>query len=155
MTEERSTVDISRYITRDPLDLQALLDETEDSGSGALAVFGGTVRELNEGRPVSGMTYDGHTSMGAKLLARLEAEAIQRFDVRRCRIMHRIGVLSLGETSVYVVVRSAHRASSFEAAKWAIDTLKEQLPVWKEEHYIDGDSRYLRGTPLDAEDDES
>lgn len=154
MIEENSAVDISRYITTEPLNLHALLDETEDVGCGALAVFGGTVRELNEGRPVSGMTYDGHTSMGAKLLARLEAEAIERFGVRHCRIMHRIGALALGETSVYVVVRSAHRASSFDAARWAIDTLKLELPVWKEEHYIDGESRYLRGTPLGSEGDE-
>ncbi len=155
MSAGEAELDISRYVTREPLDLDALLAETEDPGSGALAVFGGTVREMNDGRPVSGMTYDGHTSMGAKVLARLEEQAIERFGVRRCRIIHRIGALELGETSVYVVVRSAHRGSSFEAARWAIDTLKEELPVWKEEHYIDGESRYLRGTPLGSEDDES
>lgn len=143
------TESITRYITSEPLDLQRLLDETEDVGSGALAVFGGTVRENNEGRRVSGMTYDGHPSMGAKVLAELERETIERFGVRRCRIMHRIGPMRLGETSVWVVVRDAHRGPALQAAQWAIDALKERVPVWKEEHYTDGESRHLAGTPLD------
>jgi molybdopterin synthase catalytic subunit len=143
MTEE-----IAQYITEKPLELGRLLAETEDRGSGALAVFGGTVREVNEGRPVDGMTYDGHPSMAAKVLAQLEAQAIEDFGVRRCRIMHRVGPMSLGETSVWVVVRAAHRGPAMDAARWAIDALKERLPVWKEEHYTDGGSRHLDGTPL-------
>ena len=142
------TDQISRYITEAPLDLGQLLAETEDDGSGALAVFGGTVRDVNDGRPVDGMTYDGHPSMAAKVLAELEAQAVQEFGVRQCRIMHRIGPMKLGETSVWVVVRAAHRGPAMDAARWAIDTLKERLPVWKEEHYIDGESRHLAGTPL-------
>lgn len=145
---------IERYITHEPLRLERLLEETEDDGSGALAVFGGTVRDTNDGRPVNGMTYDGHPSMAAKALAELEREAKDRFGVRRCRIMHRIGPMTLGETSVWVVVRDAHRGPALEAARWAIDTLKERLPVWKEEHYIDGESRHLDGTPLDVPQDD-
>jgi len=143
MTEE-----IERYITEAPLDLATLLAETEDDGSGALAVFGGTVRNKNDGRPVDGMTYDCHPSMAAKALIALEKQVIEDFGVRRCRIVHRVGPMKLGETSVWVVVRSAHRGPAMDAARWAIDTLKVRLPVWKEEHYIDGESRHLDGTPL-------
>ena len=137
-----------RWITEEPLDLNALLDETADPACGAVVAFGGLVREQNEGRAVSGMTYDAHVTMAARTLEALEQEVLERFDVRRCRIVHRIGALKLEEASVWVVVRSPHRRAAFEAGQYAIDTLKERLPVWKEEHYVEGESRHLDGTPL-------
>jgi molybdopterin synthase catalytic subunit len=131
-----------------PLDLDALLRETEDDASGALVIFSGTVRNENEGRPVDGMTYEAHVAMAEKVLRELEQEVLSRFPVRRCRIVHRIGALALGEVSIYVVVRAGHRGEAFDAARYGIDEAKLRVPIWKEEHYIDGDSRYLDGTPL-------
>lgn len=139
-----------RWVTEAELDLNELLAETEDPSCGALAVFAGTVREQNEGRPVTGMTYEAHPVLAARTLQALETEALERFDIARCRIVHRTGAMSLGDTSVLVVVRSAHRRASFEAAQWAIDTLKERAEVWKHEHYVDGDSAYLGGTSIAA-----
>ena len=138
----------TRWITSEPLDLDALLAETADPRCGALAIFGGLVREQNDGRPVSGMTYDAHVVLAAKTLAELELEVRERFGVEQCRIVHRTGPLQVEEASVYVVVRSAHRRAGLRAAEYAIDTLKERLPVWKEEHYVDGPSRFLAGTAL-------
>jgi molybdopterin synthase catalytic subunit len=140
-----------RWITTSPLQSETLLAETADPRCGALVVFGGTVREHNEGRPVDGMHYDAHIELAARTLAALEAEVCERFGVLHCRVQHRIGALALEELSVLVVVRSAHRAAAFEAGRYAIDTLKERLPVWKHEHYTDGDARYLDGTPLTPE----
>lgn len=139
------------WITEDPLDLNALIQETEDESCGALVIFSGTVRNQNEGQPVSGMTYEAHVELAAKVLQDLEAEVRQKFGVPQCRIVHRIGALALGDVSVYVVVRAPHRGPAFEAGRYAIDELKQRVPVWKEEHYIDGASRYLDGVPLRRE----
>ena len=94
------------------------------------------------------MTYEAHVALAEKVLQDLEAEVLARFPVRQCRIVHRIGPLALGEVSVYVVVRAGHRGEAFDAARYAIDETKQRVPIWKEEHYVDGASRYLDGTPL-------
>lgn len=144
---------MGRWVTEDPLLLDPLLAETEDDASGALIVFIGTVRNENEGRPVDGMTYEAHVSLAEKTLAELEADVVEKFDVRVCRIVHRIGALKLGEASVIIVVRGGHRAPAYDASRYAIDELKQRVPIWKEEHYIDGESRYLDGVPLRRKDE--
>jgi molybdopterin synthase catalytic subunit len=136
------------WIVEQPLELEPLLRETEDHASGALVIFYGTVRDENDNRPVGSMTYEAHVGLAEKMLQAIEAEAIEKFGVRRCRIQHRIGHLELGEPSVMIVVRAAHRAEAYAASRYAIDELKERAPIWKEEHYTDGDSRYLDGVPL-------
>lgn len=135
----------------DRLDLDSLLEETADPACGALVVFAGTVRNENRGRPVEALSYEAHRELAENILARLEEEVLERFDVRQCRLQHRTGTLAVGEPSVLVVVRAPHRDQAFEAGRWAIDELKERVPLWKEEHYADGDSRYLEGTPLRRE----
>ena len=143
---------MSRWILETPLDLAALLTETEDAASGGLVIFCGTVREENEGRPVTGMTYEAHVALAEKVLREIEAEVLDRFPARRCRIQHRIGSMQLGEISVIVVVRAPHRAEAFAGARYAIDAVKQRAPIWKKEHYVNGESRYLEGTPLQVED---
>jgi len=144
---------MGRWIVTEPLELAPLLVETDDHASGALVIFLGTVRGENEGQPVRGMTYEAHVSLAEKTLAAIEAEACAKFDVRRCRIQHRVGRLELGEPSVQIVVRAAHRAAAYDASRYAIDELKRRAPIWKEEHYVGGDSRYLDGVPLVKKDD--
>lgn len=139
---------MGRWILDAPLDLTPLLAETEDPACGALVVFVGTVRNENDGQPVEGMTYEAHISMAEKVLRQIEDEVLNRFDVRRCRIQHRIGTLRLGEPSVIIVVRAAHRAAAYDASRYAIDQIKQRAPIWKEEHYVTGASRYLDGVPL-------
>lgn len=139
---------MGRWVTETPLDLAALLAETDDPACGGLVVFGGTVRNENEGRPVRAVTYEAHIALAEKVLRELETEVLARFPVRHCRIQHRIGTLRLGEPSVYIVVRAGHRAEAFDAAEYAIDELKQRVPIWKEEHYVEGGSRYLDGVPL-------
>jgi molybdopterin synthase catalytic subunit len=139
---------MGRWILDTPLDLAPLLAETEDPACGALVVFVGTVRNENDGQPVEGMTYEAHVSMAEKVLRQIEDEVLNRFDVRRCRIQHRIGTLRLGEPSVIIVVRAAHRAAAYDASRYAIDAIKQRAPIWKEEHYVTGASRYLDGVPL-------
>ena len=139
---------MGRWIQEDPLALEPLLQATEDPGSGALVVFYGTVRNTNDGRPVKSMSYEAHVGMAESVLETIEQETLAKFDVQHCRIQHRIGHLELGEPSVIIVVRSAHRADAYAASRYAIDELKQRTPIWKEEHYADGDSQYLDGVPL-------
>lgn len=139
---------MSRWICEEPLDVNTLLHETEDPHSGALVIFGGTVRHENNGKSVRAITYEAHVALAERVLREIEEEVLTRFSVRRCRIRHRIGTLSLGELSVLVVVRAVHRAPAFEAARYAIDEVKKRAPIWKEEHYETGESRYLEGVPL-------
>ncbi len=136
------------WISEEPLDLNRLLQETEDPASGALVIFSGTVRNENEGQPVRAITYEAHVPLAENVLRALEEEVLSRFSVRRCRVQHRIGTLPVGEPSAIIVVRAAHRAEAFQAAQYAMDELKQRAPIWKEEHYETGESRFLEGTSL-------
>lgn len=139
---------MNRWICETPLDLSRLLSEAEDTASGAVVVFCGAVRNENEGRPVASMTYEAHVSLAEKVLRAIEQEAVEKFGARRCRIQHRIGHLRLGELSVAIVVCAGHRTEAYEASRYAIDEVKRRAPIWKEEHYLDGQSRFLDGIPL-------
>jgi len=139
---------MGRWLVEEPINLDALIRETKDPGSGALVVFVGTVRDHNEGKPVEAVTYEAYKPLAEKALQELEQEVLERFPVRKCRIQHRIGHLKLTEPSVAIVVRAAHRQEAFEAAKWAINKLKKRVPIWKEEHYTMGETRHLEGMPL-------
>ncbi len=139
------------HLTSEPLELTALLAETEEPAAGALAIFVGTVRDENEGRRVTGITYEAQPALASRALAAIEQEALARFRIQRCRLVHRTGTLAVGEASVVIVVRSAHRDEAFQALRYAIEELKARVPVWKEEHYEDGRSAYLEGVPLVTE----
>ena len=144
---------MGRWISKNPLDLQRILDESEDPSCGGLVIFSGTIRDHNEGKDVEGISYDAHPELASKVLEELEHEVLKKFDIKQCRLQHRIGHIGLGEPSVYVVTRSVHRADAFEAAKYAIDELKERAPIWKEEHYADGQKEFLKGQPMKTSED--
>ncbi len=131
-----------------PIDLDALLEATDSPDAGALVVFGGTVRRHHDGKSVTAIEYSAYPPLAEKALAEVEAEAMARFDILSCAIRHRTGQLQVGELSVLVVVRAAHRADAFEAGRFAIDTLKKTAPVWKREGYSDGTEVYLQGETL-------
>ncbi|MGH8505513.1 MAG: molybdenum cofactor biosynthesis protein MoaE [Stenotrophobium sp.] len=132
-------------LTENTLDIEALLAQTEAPDCGALVVFGGTVR-FDDG--VRMIDYTAYAPLAEKALAEIEQETLRRFDIRHCRLVHRTGLLKLGELSVLVVVRAGHRGAAFDAARWAIDTLKLRVPVWKEEHFDDGRKTFVEGTPI-------
>lgn len=136
------------HLTDAPLDLDALMAETEDERCGALVVFGGTVRLTNEGRTVESMDYSAYGPLAARTMADIEHETIEAFDIHACRMQHRTGRLGLGEMSVYVVVRAVHRAPAFDAARHALEQLKARVAVWKNEYYSDGTRAYLEGTEV-------
>ena len=121
-----------------PIDCASLLDEVAAKSNGATVLFTGSVRDLNEGRTVSGIDYDAYHAMAAEELARIVAEASARFSTDDVVAEHRTGSLTLGEVSVAIAVGHPHRAAAFDAARFVIEEIKLRLPVWKQELFTDG-----------------
>lgn len=120
------------------LDPAALLAEVASESNGAAVLFVGTVRDVNDGRPVVGLEYSGYVSMAERELAAIVAEAARRARSPHVVVEHRVGSLALGEAAVVVAVACPHREPAFETARWVIDELKRRVPIWKREHYTDG-----------------
>jgi molybdopterin synthase catalytic subunit len=132
-------------LTEAPLELDALIADSLDPRSGALVVFGGTVRNHHEGRGVTRLNYSGYAPLADRLIREIERETVTKFSVHHCRVVHRTGELGIGEVAIYAVVRAAHRREAFAAAQYAVDAVKHRVPVWKEEFYADGSSAFVQG----------
>ena len=125
-------------ITREPIDTAALLEKMKRPDDGAAIVFEGIVRNNTRGRRTLFLDYEAYEEMAVKELESLIARALDQFQVRDAAIIHRLGRIEIGETSVLIVVASAHRAAAFDACRWLIDTLKRTVPIWKKEYFEDG-----------------
>ena len=131
-------------ITRDPLDPRPLVEAVRRDESGAVALFYGVVRNNNMGRTVQYLEYDAYESMALKKLREVAEEVCARFPVTGVGALHRIGRLEIGETSLLVAVSSPHRREALEACHYAVDRIKETVPVWKKEVWDDG-SEWIEG----------
>ena len=136
-------------ITQAPLDVPGILGLVSGPGNGAVLLFLGVVRDHAEGRPVSGMRYEGYEPMARSVLTRIVEEAENRFPVSAVSAAHRLGELSLEEASLAIAVASPHRPAAYEASRWVLEEIKLRLPVWKHEHYTDGSSAWVAGSPLE------
>lgn len=134
------------WITREPIDTAAVLELVRAPEAGAVLLFLGVVRDHNDGRAVTGIHYDAYATMAERVLAQIVAEAADRIGTERIAAVHRIGELDVGETSVAIAVASPHRAETFDGARYIIEEIKQRLPVWKEERYLDGDRGWLAGS---------
>ncbi len=123
-------------LTRDKIALETL--GTTTPSDGALCLFVGVVRNKNGGRPVLRLEYEAYEEMALPMMEEIAREARGRWPVSEIRIVHRLGRLEIGETSVAVAVTAPHRGAAFEACRYAIDTLKATVPIWKKEFYADG-----------------
>lgn len=130
----------------DPIDPAEVLARVGSDVDGAVLLFLGVVRDHADGRPVSGMTYDAYVDMAEPVLADIAAEAAGRLGTDRLVVVHRTGVLEIGEVSVAIAASSPHRAESFDATRYVIEEIKKRLPVWKKEHYTDGTAGWVEGT---------
>jgi molybdopterin synthase catalytic subunit len=130
-------------LTRAPIDLAALLPASP--ADGAVCLFVGVVRNENGGRRVRYLEYEAYEDMALPLMEQIAAEALQRWPLTGVRMVHRLGRLEIGEPSVAVAVTSPHRPEAFAACRYAIDTLKASVPIWKKEFYEDG-SAWLEGS---------
>ena len=120
------------------IDTEAVVGRLKRSADGAAVIFDGVVRDNTRGRRTLYLDYEAYEAMALKQMEALAVEARARFGVRAVSIIHRLGRLEIGETSVLIVVASAHRAAAFEACRWMIDTLKKTVPIWKKEYFEDG-----------------
>jgi molybdopterin synthase catalytic subunit len=123
-------------LVREPIELAAL--SAVSPADGALALFTGVVRNENAGRAVLHLEYEAYEEMALTEMETIADEARRRWPITAIRIVHRLGRMAIGETSVAVAVASPHRAEAFEACRFAIDTLKRTVPIWKKEFYADG-----------------
>jgi molybdopterin synthase catalytic subunit len=114
---------------------------------GGVVLFLGTVREMTEGKRTLSLDYEAHSAMAEKKLAEVEAETRARWPVGELAIVHRLGHLELGEVSVAIAVSCPHRHQAFEACRYAIDRLKEIVPIWKQEHWADGRTEWVHPDP--------
>lgn len=130
-------------LTSEPIDAAALLAAVTSPASGGSVLFLGTTREWTDGRQTAWLYYEAYADMAKDKLAQLEGEARRRWPVVDCAIVHRLGRVDLGEASVAVAVSAAHRDAAFEAARWLIDTLKQVVPIWKQEHWADGGAAWV------------
>ncbi|CAN5761107.1 hypothetical protein BH23GEM10_BH23GEM10_10250 [soil metagenome] len=133
-------------ITTSTIDTAALLADVGSAASGAAVLFVGTVREQNDDRPVRGMRYDAYVAMAEPVLREIAEECAAALGTTNIAVVHRIGELAIGDVSVAIAVSSAHRAEAFDAARRIIEEIKLRLPVWKHEHYVDGESTWLTGS---------
>jgi molybdopterin synthase catalytic subunit len=130
-------------LTDDHIDVAALIGEVTDESCGASVTFLGTVRDINDGRPVSGIEYSAYRSMAEREMTAIAQEACEQFGVSRLVIEHRLGALSLGDISVAIVVAHAHRAPALDANRYVIEELKRRVPIWKLELYEDGQREWV------------
>ena len=137
-------------IAREPIDTAAFLKKIKGPEDGAAIVFEGIVRNNTGGRRTLFLDYEAYEEMAVKEMESLIGRAFDQFKVRDAMIIHRLGRIEIGETSVLIVVSSAHRAAAFDACRWLIDTLKRTVPIWKKEHFEDG-AVWSDGEPLPPE----
>jgi molybdopterin synthase catalytic subunit len=137
-------------IVREPIDVEAVAGRLKHTLDGAAVIFDGVVRDNSRGRRTLYLDYEAYEAMALKQMESLATEARARFSVRGVSIVHRLGRLEIGQTSVLIVVASAHRSPAFEACRWIIDTLKKTVPIWKKEYFEDG-AIWADGEPFPEE----
>jgi molybdopterin synthase catalytic subunit len=137
-------------ITHDPIDTAAVTKALKKPEDGATAIFEGIVRTNTRGRQTLHLDYESYEAMALKTMEELAAKALADFKIRDVALVHRLGRIEIGETSVLIVVASAHRGAAFDACRWLIDTLKRNVPIWKKEYFIDG-AVWADGEPFPAD----
>ena len=137
-------------IVREPIDTRAVLERIKRPEDGAAIAFEGVVRNNTRGRKTLYLDYDAYEEMALRQMEELAIQALGKFKVRDVAIVHRMGRLEIGEVSVLIAVASAHRGPAYEASRWLIDTLKQTVPIWKKEYFVDG-AVWADGEPFPQE----
>jgi MoaE-MoaD fusion protein len=136
-------------LTREVINTEKLVAAAKQGEDGAVVVFDGIVRNNTRGRRTLHLDYEAYEEMALKQMNQLAEQALSKFAVRHVAIVHRLGHLEIGETSVLIIVASAHRGAAFDACRWVIDTLKQTVPIWKKETFVDG-AVWAAGEPFPA-----
>lgn len=137
---------IRTSIVHRAIDVGALLAEVQDTANGAIVVFVGQVREVNDGRAVTGIEYSAYGEMAERELAAIANECARSFGTAHLAIEHRLGFLALGEASIVIVVAHPHRAEAYDASRFVIEEVKRRLPIFKREGYADGSREWVNAS---------
>lgn len=137
-------------IVNEPIKTATILAAIKHPEDGAVVVFDGIVRNNSRGRRTLYLDYSAYEAMALRQMEQLAQQALARYPIRDVRLVHRLGRLQIGESSVYIAVTSAHRAAAFDACRWLIDTLKKTVPIWKKEYFEDG-AVWADGEPFPPE----
>ncbi len=130
---------IQIQLTEDPLVLSECVNFVSSDSVGGIVNFVGTVRNQTKGKTVLRLDFEAYEPMAVSEMRKIAEKALEKFDVQKIAIHHRVGVLKISEVPVIISVSSSHRNAAFEACQFAIDTLKETVPIWKKEHFEDGE----------------
>ncbi len=149
-TESPAAATAGAVIVREKINTQAVLARIKQPEDGAVVMFEGIVRNHTRNRRTLYLDYEAYEEMALKQMHALARQALAQFSVRDVWLEHRLGRLEVGETSVLIVVASAHRAAAFDASRWLIDTLKKTVPIWKKEYFEDG-AVWANGEPFPEE----
>ena len=136
-------------ITHVPIRAEILLETVSGDENGAALLFLGVVRNHADGRSVEGMRYESYEPMALRVLEEIVRETESAFEVSAVAAVHRIGELELGEASLGIAVSSPHRGAAYAASRHVLEESKKRVPVWKHEHFTDGASEWVAGTPLE------
>jgi molybdopterin synthase catalytic subunit len=143
-------------LTDKPIDTSTVLSGVGSPEAGAVVLFLGAARRTTAGRRTDSLEYECYPEMAEKELGGLEAQARSRWPLLGCTIVHRLGWVEIGQTSVAIAVSSAHRQAAFEAGSWLIDRVKQVVPIWKKENWADGTSQWVHpGLDVPAASQES
>ena len=138
-------------LTDQRIDASALIDEAGAPEFGAVLLFLGIVRDVNDGRAVTGIEYSAYEAMAADQLDEIARQAAERFAPAHVVIVHRLGELALQEASVGIAVAHAHRDEAYDLSRWCLEELKRRVPIWKREHYVDGSREWVDPSAVPAE----
>jgi molybdopterin synthase catalytic subunit len=133
-------------VTSEPIGADEAAAFVADPTAGGSCLFLGTVRDRSAAGAVKGLTYEAWEEMAAKRLKEIGEEMLEKWPVRKVALLHRTGDLGIGETSVVVACSSPHRAEAFDACRYGIERLKEDVPIWKKEHLAEGESHWVMGS---------
>ncbi len=130
-------------IVEQPIEIHTIVQSAASDHSGATVLFLGTTRQFTAGKETARLEYECYREMAIRKMTELRDGAISTWRLNECSVVHRVGVVPVGEASVAIAVSSAHRKAAFEAAEWLIDQLKTEVPIWKQECYADGTTEWV------------
>jgi molybdopterin synthase catalytic subunit len=141
-----SDADVLTRVQDGPLSLDEAAAAVADPAAGAICLFTGTVRDRSAAGEVTGLTYEAWHELAERRQGELATEILERWPAQRVAILHRVGALDIGETSVIVAVSAPHRADAFEACRHGIERLKQDVPIWKKESLVAGEAHWVMGS---------
>ena len=136
---------MSCSIVREEINLEDLRRRSQDPQAGALLIFCGDVRNHNQKKDVSFLEYEAHEKMALKQIKKIIEHAQQKWELHKVEVIHRLGKLSVTDCSIAIAVSTSHRNEAYEASRYIIDTVKHSVPIWKKEHFVNGESNWSEG----------